>query len=283
MIVVIGLPSFRPPAEGRAAAASGLAAGVARAAVAAGATVQLIGKVGDDPSGDALVLALARDGIGHVALLRDAVHPTPIDAATGDPDEFELGAAATTPDEGRSGRLRALAIAADSCHRRPRDCDRVGVGPGSGSSRPRHRRRPARGSGPAPIARFGDLELALRYQADFTVVIVAERLGPDARAAVFDAAAYAGAHVVELLDAGRDAGVPEADTAFERPESDPEGAFAGLIGRYAAAVDAGREPAAAFQRGLSGSRLERAWPMTGLSRTATRIERADGPAIVEPG
>ena len=54
----------------------GSRAGIVLAAAGAGATVELIAKLGDDPAGDALLIALARAGVGHVAVLRDPVHPT---------------------------------------------------------------------------------------------------------------------------------------------------------------------------------------------------------------
>lgn len=60
---------------------AGLAAAIAAAAAAAGCRVELIGKVGDDPPGDAVLLALARHFVGHVATLRDPARPTPVVAA----------------------------------------------------------------------------------------------------------------------------------------------------------------------------------------------------------
>jgi hypothetical protein len=36
-------------------------------------------------------------------------------------------------------------------------------------------------------------------------------------------------------------------TLIEAPEDDPDGAFAGLVGRYAAALDRGVAPAEAFR------------------------------------
>ncbi len=48
------------------------------AAAAAGAVVQLVGKIGDDEVGDAVVLALAAAGVSHVALLRDPARGTPL-------------------------------------------------------------------------------------------------------------------------------------------------------------------------------------------------------------
>ena len=74
MIVVIGNPIHRVSSAG--VTADGLAARIAQAASSSGATVQIVGKVGDDPAGDELLLALGRSGIGHVATLRDPSRPT---------------------------------------------------------------------------------------------------------------------------------------------------------------------------------------------------------------
>lgn len=53
-----------------------MAASIASGAAAEGSRVELVGKVGDDPAGDAVVLALARQRVGHVAMLRDPGRPT---------------------------------------------------------------------------------------------------------------------------------------------------------------------------------------------------------------
>jgi sugar/nucleoside kinase (ribokinase family) len=67
-----------------------LAASIAVEAVRSGSRVELVGKVGDDPAGDAVMIALNRLGIGHVAILRDAAHPTATAVDAG-PTELELG------------------------------------------------------------------------------------------------------------------------------------------------------------------------------------------------
>jgi sugar/nucleoside kinase (ribokinase family) len=88
VIVVVGNPIARLSDTGGGLA--GLPAQVASAAVRAGASVQLVGKAGEDAAGNALMLALARAGIGHVALLRDPAHVTPVLAATdADSDESD--------------------------------------------------------------------------------------------------------------------------------------------------------------------------------------------------
>jgi hypothetical protein len=79
VIVVVGNPIGRLSDAGGGLA--GVPAQVAAAAARAGASVQLVGKAGEDAAGNALMLALARAGVGHVALLRDPAHATPVLAA----------------------------------------------------------------------------------------------------------------------------------------------------------------------------------------------------------
>jgi sugar/nucleoside kinase (ribokinase family) len=74
MIVVIGgLALGGTAAEPVAAGLAGRAAG---AAAATGARVEVVSKVGEGADGDAVLLALASAGVGHVATLRDPSHPT---------------------------------------------------------------------------------------------------------------------------------------------------------------------------------------------------------------
>ena len=103
MIVVVGLPAYTDSPDGEECA-GGLAVEVASAARLRGATVELVGKVGDDGAGDAVVLALGRLGIGHAALLRDPARPTPVlTAAVVDADATEIDGggpeAVLLPDE----------------------------------------------------------------------------------------------------------------------------------------------------------------------------------------
>jgi sugar/nucleoside kinase (ribokinase family) len=78
MIIVIGSPSFVPGEPGDPSGVAGRSIDVARGAIDSGARVELVGKVGDDPAGDALMIALADLGIGHAAVLRDHARPTPV-------------------------------------------------------------------------------------------------------------------------------------------------------------------------------------------------------------
>lgn len=83
MIVIVGLPRLsrsEPPA------ASGLAVSIARRVAAAGAGVQLMGKLGDDPEGDLALLDLAAAGVAHPAILRDPVRRTPVGSARTAPE-----------------------------------------------------------------------------------------------------------------------------------------------------------------------------------------------------
>lgn len=74
MIVVIGAVSARE--IGPEIVPGGLAAGIAVAAAATKARVEVVARIGDDPAGDAVLLAFAASGVGHVATLRDAARAT---------------------------------------------------------------------------------------------------------------------------------------------------------------------------------------------------------------
>jgi sugar/nucleoside kinase (ribokinase family) len=86
VIVVVGLPAYTDSPDGEQCA-GGLAVEVAGAAKRRGSVVELVGKVGNDGAGDAVVVALGRLGIGHSALLRDPVRPTPVLTAAGADDD----------------------------------------------------------------------------------------------------------------------------------------------------------------------------------------------------
>jgi ribokinase len=77
MIVVLGRPRvYRPEPDGDLAP-GGLAVELALAAARAGADVELVGAIGDDPEGDRIVIELGRGGVGHAALMRDPATHTP--------------------------------------------------------------------------------------------------------------------------------------------------------------------------------------------------------------
>ena len=203
MIVAIGGLVWR---AGEPGAADGRAVSIARMAAAAGASVQLVGKVGDDPEGDQLLADLARAGIGHVAVLRDAAARTPVVAPL--PDDAEADDQPLPPPEG---------LGLDAA----------------------------------------DVELALRYLTDFRVVVVADPLSTDACRSVAEAASFAGAHLVVVADSGDSADdVPVGATVLAGPASDDAEGFGRLVGTYAAAVDRGIAPAAAFDEAATAVGLE---------------------------
>jgi hypothetical protein len=107
VIVVIGSPTGRHTEQG--IEATGVAATVGRVAAASGAQVQLVGKVAEGVAGDAVLLSVARSGVGHVAVLRDASATTPVAPRAGDPkgildddepDPDEAGGEPPTLDSG---------------------------------------------------------------------------------------------------------------------------------------------------------------------------------------
>ncbi len=218
MIAVVGSPVGRRSSRGDVTAA-GLPVAIAGAAAAAGGDVQLIGKVGEGPDGDAVLLAVAAAGIGHVAVLRDV--------------EAVIVAADATPEELSDAPIDEIAGLDGSA-------DGTGDEP------------PGRGA-PGPALDAGDLALALRYLPDYRVVVIAQELDAPALAAVVEAARWAGAAlVVATPNAGTTTALPDDATVLEAPEDD-EGAFAALVGRYAVALDGGKQPAAAFAGASSGS------------------------------
>jgi hypothetical protein len=211
VIAVVGNPVARR--AGNDVSAAGVGVAVARAVVVAGGQVELIGKVGEGADGDAVLLSIAASGIGHVAVLRDS-EPVPVDGGQAD-DRAELD---------RSIDAVAEVAAADEATAEQRRVD------------PPVRR--------GPVLDAADVELALRYLPDYSVVIVAEPLGRDALAAVVAGAQWAAARLVVI--GGAD-GLPDDATVLEAPDDDAESAFATAVGRYAAALDRGVNPGEAFR------------------------------------
>jgi sugar/nucleoside kinase (ribokinase family) len=159
MIVVVGNPIGRAAELG--GGVEGTAARTAIAAARAGADVQLVGKTGEDPLGDEVLLALAAAGVGHAAMLRDPDHATPL-AIPGD---------APPPSAMLDGD----------------DEPRVAVKPADPGDR--------------PALEAADVELALRYLPDQRVIVVAEPQTDSVVAAVSEAADYAGARLVLVASA----------------------------------------------------------------------------------
>ena len=200
MIVVVGDPRWTRSDTGPEVA--GAPAAIALGARAAGATVQVVGKVGLDEAAEAVLLGLAARGVGHVAVLRDPSRPTRIELRPADPD---LGM------DDDPGTVDQSAPPADAS------------------------------------LDAADVDLALRYLPEYQVIVVAERLGEDTLRVVSDAARWSGAALVVVGRVDDLTGLPADATVFAPPDDgDPDGAFAAMVGAYAAGLDRGEDPRTAF-------------------------------------
>jgi hypothetical protein len=209
-VIVVGSPLHLATDQGPRAA--GLAVAIARAARAAGADVEIVGKVGEDPAADAVLLDLAAAGIGHVAVLRDAGRATG-EAPPGpplDPAPFDE----PLPDASGMPSSPAPADAPPA--------DRASL-------------------------EAADIELALRYLPDYRVVVVADQLAPAALDAAAAAARWASAALVVIVGQGAtpQAALGEDATVLQAPE-DVDVSFARVVGEYAARLDRGELPGDAF-------------------------------------
>jgi hypothetical protein len=94
-----------------------------------------------------------------------------------------------------------------------------------------------------------DVALGLSYLTAFRVLVVADDAPEDVIPACVDGAAFSGAQLVVLVQPARPfpGGLPLDATVLAAPEVADDGAFAALVGGYAAALDLGDEPAAAFR------------------------------------
>jgi hypothetical protein len=168
------------------------------------------------------MLALARAGIGHVAVLRDPAHATAI------VDETAVDDTLATDDGLGPGDDPA--------------------GPGAGGPAP----KPAIDGPPLEPA---DVSLGLQYLTTYRVLVVADDAPSSIGPVATEAATFAGAHLVLLVPPTvAPADLPEggpAVTVLAAPAEHDEGAFARLVGGYAAALDAGSNPSAAFSSAIS--------------------------------
>ncbi len=120
--------------------------------------------------------------------------------------------------------------------------------------------------GPLPRLEAADIELGLGYLADIRVLILAEPLPPDGAAAALTAAAYHGASVIAIVPSGSSepaaGGVPELGPTAPRFDLEaPRGEiapFAEMVGRLAAGLARGDEPALAFAAATRSIGWERA-------------------------
>jgi hypothetical protein len=103
-----------------------------------------------------------------------------------------------------------------------------------------------------------DIELGLRYVTECRVLVIADTLDDAALAAAIEGARY---HRAALVIAAAQTGLPNDDelpdqtTVLSAPEEE-YGAFAGLVGRYAALLDEGRDASDAWRDALNASGWE---------------------------
>ncbi len=210
--------------EGTRVGVGGLAGRIAVAAAADGSRVELIAKLGDDPVGDATLFALTRASVGHAAILRDPSRPTPVIAPE------PVAARSADMDDADDEWLDAIEAEAeaedgDDAARADLELDATGL-----------------------ALEPGDLELALRYLTDLSVVVLADPAASGLVAAAADGAAFAGAALVIIGDpeALLAEGAPQNATILSAPTTDADGIFTTLVAEYAVALDAGKAPAEAW-------------------------------------
>ena len=224
MIVVVGRVAYRPSVSGTPDSAVGLAASIAGAAAARGASVEIVTKIGGDPQGDALLVALAHQKIGHAAVLRDN------EVATHVVSPF---ASAAQPESDLDIDLMDLIES---------DLDlEASLDPAVG----------------APELDAADVQMALSYLTECEVIVVADPIDAATAQVVADAARFAEANVIAVVAESRPfpAVIPGV-TVFDAPDDDPEGRFAQVVGAYAAGLASGQAASDAFESALGGTGFE---------------------------
>jgi len=218
VIVVIGSPTALK--KGKRIWPAGRSVAVADAARTAGAEVQLVGKVGDDMAGDAIVIELGRRQIGHSALARSESGLTPAATAPAEPEELDEEAATDATVE-PADDLQAPEATAGL----PLEAE--------------------------------DLKLALGYLPEIRTIVVAAPLADDAAKVVVDSAEYHEAAVVALVEP--DAKAPKAfGTAIVlQSSSGPGEVFDRLVGAFAARLDQGEQPGVALRDVVAAGGWER--------------------------
>jgi hypothetical protein len=208
VIGVVGTPRLR--GSGSDADVAGLAAAIAVAAAAAGSRVELIGKVGDDPPGDVVLLALARHFVGHVATLRDPARPTPVISDAEEQPDIVVSDPAPPAST-------ALPVPATSVEQ-------------------------------GPVLEAADVGLALRYLPELAVIVTV-LASPDVVDEAVAASGWAETALIVVVspEAAAPEGLPDAATVVAVADDDDlEGGAGAAIGRYAAAIDQGEPGSEAY-------------------------------------
>jgi hypothetical protein len=209
VIVVIGSPTALK--RGKRIWPAGRSVAVADAARAAGAEVQLVGKVGDDLAGDAIVIELGRRQIGHSALARSESRLTP-SVTAGRETELPEDSAVDSGD-----------VAEETTE--PAD---LAAPPG------------------LPLE-AADVKLALGYLPEIGTIVVAAPLAEDAATVVADSAGYHQASLVALVEPGTKAPKAFNGAIVLQSASGPGEVFDRLVGAFAARLDEGAQPGDALR------------------------------------
>ncbi len=100
-----------------------------------------------------------------------------------------------------------------------------------------------------PTLAADDLELALRYLSDATVLVLTDVTDTRLVRVAIEAAAWDRGALIALVQRGTPvpSELPADAMIIEAPASDPDGAFTSLVGGLAAALDGGADPATAFR------------------------------------
>lgn len=125
-----------------------------------------------------------------------------------------------------------------------------------------------------PRVDAADVELGLRYVADYQVLILADPLSPDAEAVAIDAAAYHDATLIAIVPEGGKIssalsaaatvlGAPTSEPDAEDPDDEPPAlgpsqAFAAFIAALAIRIDAGSSVSEAFAEAVKSTGWEQA-------------------------
>lgn len=104
-----------------------------------------------------------------------------------------------------------------------------------------------------PILDAPDVDLGLRYLADYTVIVLAEPAEPGVVRVVVEASLRNAAQLLVVVERASSvsADLPPDAIVFEAPADDPDGDFAALVGRFAAALEDGTDAADAFRTSVA--------------------------------
>ncbi len=172
-------------------------------------------------------------------------------------------ASSTSPGGVAGGATAAIALAAAAAGSSVQLVGRVPDSPGGdalllslaagGVGHVATLRQPPGGSD--PVLQPADLELALRYLAEFGVVVVADGRDAGLLKVAVEAAAWTGAALIVVVPAGspEPPDPPPGATILVAPAADPDGAFAAVVGRFAAALDRGEAAGPAFRASMGAS------------------------------